>query len=74
MTWTKCNVLKKHFQEFFWQLTCLNCRLTESGATEGLKKVNSRVTKVPLHMAMTEVTEEEKDALLKQNESSHEYD
>lgn len=48
--------------------------LTESGATEGLKKVNSRVTKVPLHMAMTEVTEEEKDALLKQNESSHDYD
>ncbi|KAG5862474.1 hypothetical protein JTB14_002353 [Gonioctena quinquepunctata] len=49
--------------------------LTESGATEGLKKVNSRITKVPLHEQMlTEVTEEEKDALLGQKESSHEYD
>lgn len=49
-------------------------RLTESGVTEGLKKVNSRVTKVPLHQqTLTEVTEEEKDALLGK-ESSHEYD
>ncbi|KAJ8927949.1 hypothetical protein NQ314_019582, partial [Rhamnusium bicolor] len=53
------------------------CRLTESGATEGLKKVNSRhdkdANKVPLHQSLTEVTEEEKDALLGK-ESSHEYD
>lgn len=49
-------------------------RLTESGVTEGLKKVNSRVTKVPLHTTLTEVTEEEKDALLSQRESSHDYD
>ncbi|CAH1977620.1 unnamed protein product [Acanthoscelides obtectus] len=49
--------------------------LTESGATEGLKKVNNRVVKVPLHQqTLTEVTEEEKDALLSQRESSHEYD
>ncbi|XP_018572294.1 protein GPR107 [Anoplophora glabripennis] len=48
--------------------------LTESGATEGLRKVNSRVTKVPLHQQiLTEVTEEEKNALLGK-ESSHEYD
>ncbi|CAH1977619.1 unnamed protein product [Acanthoscelides obtectus] len=39
--------------------------LTESGATEGLKKVNNRVVKVPLHQqTLTEVTEEEKDALM----------
>ncbi|CAG9824807.1 unnamed protein product, partial [Phaedon cochleariae] len=44
--------------------------LTESGATEGLKKVNSRIVKVPLHQQnLTEVTEEEKDALLGQRES-----
>lgn len=48
--------------------------LTESGATEGLKKVNSRLAKVPIHSTITEVTEEEKDALLGQSESSHEYD
>ncbi|XP_019872120.1 protein GPR107 isoform X2 [Aethina tumida] len=48
--------------------------LTESGATEGLNKVNNRVTKVPLQSTMTEVTEEEKDALLSQRESSHDYD
>jgi len=48
--------------------------LTESGATEGLSRVNSRVTKVPLHTTLAEVTEEEKDALLGQPESSHEYD
>ncbi|XP_060520613.1 protein GPR107 [Cylas formicarius] len=48
--------------------------LTESGATEGLKKVNSRLVKVPLHQTLTEVTEEEKDALLGQSESSHDYD
>lgn len=49
--------------------------LTESGAMEGMKKVNSRITKVPLHQQnLTEVTEEEKDALLGQRESSHEYD
>ncbi|RZC33666.1 GPR107 [Asbolus verrucosus] len=48
--------------------------LTESGATEGLSRVNSRVIKVPLQSTLTEVTEEEKDALLGQPESSHEYD
>ncbi|KAJ3662725.1 hypothetical protein Zmor_007057 [Zophobas morio] len=48
--------------------------LTESGATEGLSKVNSRIIKVPLQSTLTEVTEEEKDALLGQPESSHEYD
>lgn len=48
--------------------------LTESGATEGLKRVNSRHVKVPLHQTIMEVTEEEKDALLGQSESSHEYD
>jgi hypothetical protein len=48
--------------------------LTESGATEGLSRVNSRITKVPLQSTLTEVTEEEKDALLGQPESSHEYD
>lgn len=48
--------------------------LTESGAKEGLSRVNSRITKVPLHTTLTEVTEEEKDALLGKPESSHEYD
>ncbi|KAH1010109.1 hypothetical protein HUJ05_004463 [Dendroctonus ponderosae] len=48
--------------------------LTETGATEGLRKVNSRLTKVPFHETITEVTEEEKDALLGQSESSHDYD
>ncbi|CAG9856922.1 unnamed protein product [Phyllotreta striolata] len=49
--------------------------LTESGVTEGLKKINSRIVKIPLHeQTFTEVTEEEKDALLGQRESSHEYD
>lgn len=67
-------VVFSHAFKFFLDGWLVKCRLTESGATEGLKKVNSRVTKVPLHMAMTEVTEEEKDALLKQNESSHDYD
>ncbi|CAG9761566.1 unnamed protein product [Ceutorhynchus assimilis] len=48
--------------------------LTESGATEGLKKVNNRTVKIPIHQTITEVTEEEKDALLGQSESSHDYD
>ncbi|KAJ8977779.1 hypothetical protein NQ317_014684 [Molorchus minor] len=57
-----------------WMKFCCSCRITESGATEGLKKVNSRITKVPLHQqTLTEVTEEEGDALLGK-ESSHEYD
>ncbi|KAK9885903.1 hypothetical protein WA026_013777 [Henosepilachna vigintioctopunctata] len=51
----------------------LDLVITESGAMEGLSRVNSRKTKVPL-LNMTEVTEEEKDALLNQTESSHEYD
>lgn len=49
-------------------------RLTESGVTEGLRKVNSRIVKIPIHQTITEVTEEEKDALLGQSESSHDYD
>ncbi|KAL1516698.1 hypothetical protein ABEB36_000576 [Hypothenemus hampei] len=48
--------------------------LTESGMTEGLKKVNNRVVKIPIHQTLMEVTEEEKDALLGQKENSHEYD
>lgn len=48
-------------------------RITESGALEGLSRVNSRKNKMSL-LNMTEVTEEEKDALLNQMESSHEYD
>lgn len=49
--------------------------LTKSGATEGLTRINSRITKVPLReQTLLEVTEEEKDALLGQKESSHEYD
>ncbi|CAG9839570.1 unnamed protein product [Diabrotica balteata] len=48
--------------------------LTESGATEGLKKVNSRHAKPSLHQTFEEINEEEKDLLLSQKESSHEYD
>ncbi|KAF7279732.1 protein GPR107 [Rhynchophorus ferrugineus] len=48
--------------------------LTESGVTEGLKKVSSRQAKAPHHHTLMEVTEEEKDALLGQSESSHDYD
>ncbi|XP_044766777.1 protein GPR107 [Coccinella septempunctata] len=51
----------------------LDQAITESGALEGLSRVNSRKNKVSL-LNMTEVTEEEKDALLNQMESSHEYD
>ncbi|XP_056636052.1 protein GPR107 [Diorhabda sublineata] len=49
--------------------------LTTTGVTEGLSNINSRTTKTALHQhTLTEVTEEEKDVLLGQKESSHEYD
>lgn len=45
--------------------------LTESGVTEGLSKVTSRIAP---SKTIIEATEEEKDSLLSKRESSHEYD
>lgn len=51
------------------------CRLTETGFTQGLSKVNSRLKPLPAHTAtLTEVTEQESEALLDQREGSHDYD
>ncbi|KAI4470877.1 lung seven transmembrane receptor [Holotrichia oblita] len=47
--------------------------LTENGATEGLTRVNTR-SKSKVGQFITEVTEEEGDALLTKKENSHEYD
>lgn len=60
--------LKKKLEKFYF-------RITESGITEGLNNVTSRLkpNKKPV-ATMTEVTAEEKDLLLHQKESSHEYD
>lgn len=48
-------------------------RLTASGLTEGLIRVNVKKSG-SLATNITEVTEEESDALLKQREGSHDYD
>ncbi|KAK9731916.1 Lung seven transmembrane receptor [Popillia japonica] len=47
--------------------------LTENGATEGLTRVNAR-SKSKVNQFITEVTDEEGDALLTKKENSHEYD
>lgn len=44
------------------------CRISENGLTEGLKKVN-RIEK-----SDAQATEEEKDALIKVREGSHDLD
>jgi len=49
-----------------------NVVITESGATEGLSRVNSRTHKST--PTLTEVTKEESEALLDQREGSHDYD
>lgn len=51
-----------------------NFRLTETGLTESLSRVNSRTKPISVTAHLTEVTEEESDALLKQREGSHDYD
>ncbi|GJQ79418.1 hypothetical protein Trydic_g16277 [Trypoxylus dichotomus] len=51
----------------------LYSRLTENGATEGLSRVNSR-SKTKTGQFITEISEEEGDALITKKENSHEYD